>query len=183
MRVGDGTPANSLEYRGNEWHCGDAAVRTLNTGEAAMNLPLFVIIIIGTAAAVSAGIVFTVRGFKASAARATGAEKDAHDTADAAPAISRHDHATTELLKRFFDGKECAICKRPIPPVHRTGLKPGLLNPATHETYSWDQIPHENLAAALETQLPLCSGCVVAESFRKRFPDLVVDRRDLGASS
>jgi hypothetical protein len=128
---------------------------------------LVVIIVAATAAVVSAGIVFTVRGFKASAARATGPEKDGPET---------HDHATTGLLKRFFDGKECAICKRPIPPVSRTGLKPGLLNPATHETYSWDEIPNVNLSTALETFRPLCSGCQVAESFRRRFPDLVVDR-------
>lgn len=142
-----------------------------------MNTPLVVIIVIATAAAVSAGIVFTVRGFKASAARATGAEKDGNHTADAThAAISRHDHPTTELLKRFFDGKNCAICKRPIPPVHRTGLKPGLLNPSTHETYSWNEIPTVNLSTALENHLPLCSACQVAESFRHRFPDRVVDR-------
>ena len=119
-----------------------------------MNLaPVDVIIV--TAAALCAGIAFTLWRFKASAP---------------------HDRATTRLLERFFDGKECAICKRPIPPVHRGGLKPGLLNPATHETHSWDEIPTVNLAAVLETHLPLCSACEVAESFRQRFPDLVVDR-------
>jgi hypothetical protein len=80
------------------------------------------------------------------------------------------------VLKRFFDGKECAICKRPIPPVHWTGLKPGLLNPATHETQTWDEIPNVNLSTALDTHLPLCSACGIAESFRQRFPDRVVDR-------
>ncbi len=119
-----------------------------------MNLAL-VDIIIATAAAVCVGIAFTVWRFKATTA---------------------HDHATFELLKRFFDGKECAICKRPIPPVHRTGLKPGLLNPTTHEMHSWDEIPNVNLSTALETQLPVCSACEVAESFRQRFPGLVVDR-------
>jgi len=118
-----------------------------------MNLALAAIIT--TVAAVCAGIIFTVRAFRAPAG---------------------HDHATTELLKRFFDGKECAICKRPIPPVHRMGLKPGLLNPATHEAHSWDEIPNVNLSTALETHLPVCSACGVAESFRQRFPDLVVDQ-------
>ena len=142
-----------------------------------MNLPLLVIIVIGTAAAVSAGIVFTIRGFKASDARATGTETDTHHPAEGSHAqISRHDHAAIELLKRFFDGKSCAICKRPIPPVHRTGLKPGLFNPATHETHSWNEIPDVNLSTALQTQLPVCSSCQVAESFRQRFPDRVVDR-------
>lgn len=119
-----------------------------------MNLAL-VDVVIATAAAVCAGIAFTLWRFKAS---------------------PPHDRATTRLLERFFDGKACAICQRPIAPVHRMGLKPGLLNPATHETYSWDEIPNENLATALETYRPLCSECEVAESFRRRFPDRVVDR-------
>jgi hypothetical protein len=141
-----------------------------------MNVPLVVIIVVATAAAVSAGIAFTVRGFKASEARATGAPNNGVQPAEAQAASSRHDPATNEQLKRFFDGKDCAICKRPIPPVHRTGLKPGLWNPRTHETHSWDQIPNVNLSALLETELPICSACQVAESFRQRFPDRVVDR-------
>lgn len=142
-----------------------------------MDVPLFVVVVIvATAAVVSAGIYLTLRGFKASEARANGLGSDVPSTPDATPSISRHDPATTELLKRFFDGKACAVCKRPIPPVPRTGLKPGLLNPTTHETHSWDRIPHDNLARALEQELPMCPACVVAESFRQRFPDHVVDR-------
>ena len=137
-----------------------------------MILPLVVLVV--SAAAISAGIYLTVHGFKASAARAAGA-----GNGDAPPSVSAvvaHDPATTEVLKRFFAGKPCAICKRPIPPVQRTGPKPGLLNPETHQTQSWDRIPKEDLSAALETRLPLCSACVLAESFRERHPDLVVDR-------
>jgi hypothetical protein len=119
-----------------------------------MNVPLVAIITV--ASAVGAGIAFTVRTFKT--------KKEGHD------------HATTELLKRFFDGKECAICKQPIPPMHRMGLKPGLLNPATRETHTWNEIPNANLSTVLETHLPLCSACEVTESFRHRFPDRVIDR-------
>jgi len=142
-----------------------------------MDLPLLVVIVLVTAAVLAAGVTFTLRGFKATPARANGAEEDGGHQADAPHAASsRHDQATTELLRSFFDGRECAICKQPIPPVNRTGLKPGLLNPSTHEAHSWDEIPNVNLSSALQTQLPICSGCLVAESFRQRFPDLVVDR-------
>src|SRR5262245_22990516 len=143
-----------------------------------MNIPLVVIVAIATAAALGAGLALTVRGFKASE-RAAGAENNGHDTADAAQAaIARNDSATIELLKRFFDGKVCAVCKRPIPPVQRTGLKPGLMDPATHETHSWNEITkgNVNLSAALETQLPVCPSCQVSESFRQRFPEHVVER-------
>jgi len=141
-----------------------------------MILPL-VVIIIASAAAVSAGIYLTVRGFKASAARAVAADGNSNRPADTTDApVSRHDQATIELLKAFFDGKECALCKRAIPPVQRTGLKPGLLDPTTHQTYSWDRIPHDDLPAILASHSPLCPACQVAESFRQRHPDLVVDR-------
>ena len=140
-----------------------------------MILPL--VVIIASAAAVSAGIYLTIRGFKASAARAAAADGNGHAPGDAADApASRHDQTTIDQLKRFFDGKQCALCKRDIPPVQRTGLKPGLQNPTTRQTYSWDRIPHDNLPAILETHSPLCPTCQVAESFRERHPDLVVDR-------
>ena len=138
-----------------------------------MILPLVVLVV--SAAAIGAGIYVTVRGFKASAARAAGSNTDRAPAAHA-HAVITHDPTATDLLKRFFDGKSCAICKRVIAPVQRTGPKPGLLNPETHETHAWDQIPNENLQAALDTHLPLCSACVLAESFRHDHPDLVVDR-------
>ncbi len=111
-------------------------------------------ILVVTALAVCAGLAFTVWKFNAG---------------------TPHARATTRLLKGFFDGKQCAICHRPIPPVHRMGLKPGLFNPKTHETHSWDEISNVDLSTALENHLPVCSGCEVTESFRQRYPGLVTD--------
>jgi len=140
-----------------------------------MILPLVVLVV--SAAAISAGIYLTVRGFKASAARAAGVNGDGHEAATHVHAPISHDQSATESLKRFFDGKSCAICKRAIAPVQRTGPKPGLLNPETHTTHAWDHIPNENLSSALDTHLPLCSACVLAETFRQHHPDLIVDRQ------
>jgi len=136
-----------------------------------MILPLVVLVV--SAAAIGAGIYVTVRGFRASASRAN---NGGHPAADPVPGAIPHDHTATELLKHFFEGRSCAICKRAIPPVQRTGPKPGLLNPDTHETLAWDHIPNENLSTVLGSRLPLCSACVLAESFRQHHPDLVVDR-------
>ena len=136
-----------------------------------MILPLVVLVV--SAAAIGAGIYVTVRGFKASAARAN---NGGHVPVDHGHAAISHDHTATELLKHFFEGRSCSICKRAIAPIQRTGPKPGLLNPQTHESRSWDHIPNENLASVLETHLPLCSACVLAESFRQHHPELVVDR-------
>ena len=140
-----------------------------------MNL-LLVALIVATGVALCAGVAVTLRGFKADAADAPGAEPDGQHLHEAAHhTLSPHDRATTDVLKRFFDGKDCALCKRPIPPMRR-GLRPGLWNPTTHVAHSWDEIPKENLSTTLENELPICSDCQLAESFRERFPDLVVDR-------
>ena len=137
---------------------------------------LTLVVLVVSAAAISAGIYVTVRGFRASSARATGVSDGGQQTTSRAPGVVAHDQSETESLKRFFDGKACAICKRAIAPVQRTGPKPGLLNPETHQSYSWDHIPNEHLSSTFETHLPLCSACVLAESFRQRHPELVVDR-------
>lgn len=93
-------------------------------------------------------------------------------------AVAPEETLATNMLKRWFAGKSCAMCQRGIPPVHPGEPKPGLMNVAspTHETLSWDEIPTEQLPAVLETHLPVCASCHVAESFRRQFPDLVVDR-------
>jgi hypothetical protein len=139
-----------------------------------MILPLVVLVI--SAAVIGAGIYVTVRGFKASAAGAAATRAGAAGRAGQAPATITHDQTATALLNRFFDGKSCAICKRPIAAVQRTGPKPGLLDPETHQSQAWEHIANENLSAVLETRLPLCPACVLAESFRQHHPDLVVDR-------
>lgn len=83
-----------------------------------------------------------------------------------------------EILQRWYAGKRCAMCKRPIPVLSHVGPKPGLLNVASQETLSWEEIPAENLPAMFETHLAVCAHCQVAETFRRRFPDLVVERRN-----
>lgn len=141
-----------------------------------MNVPVLVLVVLATAAVVTAGIAFTIRGF-ASATRAANAERNGTEPVGTTHvAVSKHGPAATEILKRFFDGKDCAMCKRPVPPVQRTGLKPGLWNPVTHETHSWNEIPDDRLTSALDGQLALCPSCQVAESFRQRYPDRVTDR-------
>ncbi len=139
--------------------------------------PVQLVIFVVTALALGVSVGYTLRWFTRTSARPAGAGKDARPPTESVHhPISPHDHATTQLLKQYFDGKACAICERPVPAVHRTGLKPGLYHRDTHDTFTWDEIPNENLASMLETHLPLCSGCLVAESFRHRFPDLVLDR-------
>jgi hypothetical protein len=77
-------------------------------------------------------------------------------------------------------GRECAVCRREIGPVHITEPRPGLLNVASpgREILSWDDIPADHLEAVLDSHLPVCPSCNFAESFRREFPERVIDRDD-----
>ncbi len=79
------------------------------------------------------------------------------------------------LLKQWYAGRSCALCQRPIAKIHGEP-RPGLFNAGTRQTLSWNDIPPDQIPAALQTHLPVCANCNTAESFRREFPDLVVDR-------
>ena len=83
---------------------------------------------------------------------------------------------TKVIATHFFAGKRCGICQRAIEPPNAATLQPGFLNLVTHEVNAWDEIDPAKLTAATEHDLPLCANCTLAESFRQRFPDRVVER-------
>ena len=96
--------------------------------------------------------------------------------APAAPAGTR----TGDLLRSWFAGKSCTICERPIPPIQRIEQHPGLMSPS-RDLVSWEQFARdERLPQMLESHLPVCANCVMAETFRRQYPDLVVDRSEHG---
>lgn len=94
-------------------------------------------------------------------------------------AVAPVETRAASILRKWFAGKPCAICRRTIPPVHNAEQHPGLMNITTpaQELLSWDDIPaDEHLPAMLQSHLPVCSNCVLAETFRRQFPELVTDR-------
>ncbi len=133
-----------------------------------MSAVLLVIVVVASATIVGSTF-FTLRWFRA-ATRAPVDVKPSHAKSNP------HDAATTAQLKHFFEGKECAACSRPIPPVHLGDQRPGLLNAKTHEEIAWDDIPAANLSTTLESHAPICSHCLIVEAFRRQHPELVVDR-------
>lgn len=90
------------------------------------------------------------------------------------------DRQCLTTLKRWYTGRECAVCHREIGPVHATEPRPGLLNVAapSREILRWDDIPADHLQAVLDSHLPVCASCNLAESFRREFPERVTDRND-----
>ncbi len=79
------------------------------------------------------------------------------------------------LVTRWYAGKDCALCRKPIGTIHWHDHKPGLLTPE-HHTLDWRDVPPEKLPAIFETHAPVCWNCYVAETFRERYPELVTER-------
>jgi hypothetical protein len=85
--------------------------------------------------------------------------------------------APNNMTARFFTGKRCAMCQRPIDPPAAMTLQPGFMDPITRRVRPWDEIRPEALPEAFDTWRPLCMNCTLAESFRQKFPGRVTDRQ------
>ena len=80
-----------------------------------------------------------------------------------------------DILFRWYEGKDCAWCGRPIQEVHLGERKPALLT-ADQAAVEWSEIPAERLQETLATAQPLCFGCYIANTMRREHPELVIDR-------
>jgi hypothetical protein len=80
-----------------------------------------------------------------------------------------------KILASWYKDARCAFCQRPISPVTPGSLSPGLLSPGG-DILDWPQVEPERVFDVMATHRPLCASCLVAETFRRRFPDRVVDR-------
>ena len=90
--------------------------------------------------------------------------------------VAPEETLASSILTRWFAGKRCAICERQIPPVQPVEPKPGFMDITSHDVRGWDDIPVDTLPAVLESFVPVCSNCQVAETFRRQFPALVLER-------
>ena len=79
-----------------------------------------------------------------------------------------------ERLVKWYEGAVCALCGKSFEEIQWFSNKPGLLGPDS-EIRAWGEVPAGELAEVLGTHFPLCWDCQTAETFRARFPDLVID--------
>lgn len=77
-------------------------------------------------------------------------------------------------LARWYEGARCALCGADVGEIRWSEHRPALLGP-DRQTLEWEEISPESLPALLSTHLPICWNCNMAERFRARFPDLVLD--------
>ncbi len=79
------------------------------------------------------------------------------------------------VLMRWYRGKTCVYCGKPFEELQWIDHKPALQSPAG-SLVRWIGVSVENLSTVLETHLPVCWDCYIAQSFRIDHPDLVVYR-------
>jgi hypothetical protein len=79
------------------------------------------------------------------------------------------------ILKNWYEGKTCVFCGKTLGGIDWLDHKPALLS-SDRVTLEWNEIPAEKVPAVLQTHKPVCWDCHIAETFRRRYPELVVDR-------
>jgi len=79
------------------------------------------------------------------------------------------------LVAKWYEGKSCAFCHKPIGPLRHLDHVPALLGPDS-QTAEWKQVRPEKLPEIFETYRPVCWNCHVTETFRRLHPELVTNR-------
>jgi hypothetical protein len=84
-------------------------------------------------------------------------------------------HTVWTIASKWFEGKTCHYCQRPIAKFNHFNHAPGLLD-HRGQTIEWKEVPAKKLPQVLATSLPVCWNCHITESFRRMHPDLVTER-------
>jgi hypothetical protein len=79
------------------------------------------------------------------------------------------------ILAEWYLGKVCVCCGLPFGEIRWAGQKPALIW-TDKTTVEWDQVPAERLPAILETALPVCFACHMANTLVQEHPELALDR-------
>jgi hypothetical protein len=79
------------------------------------------------------------------------------------------------VVAQWYKNKKCVYCAKPIAP-QSFGHRAALLDPQG-TTREWSDVPADRVPDSLRTNWPVCWNCHVAETFRRKHPDLVTDRR------
>jgi hypothetical protein len=79
------------------------------------------------------------------------------------------------MLERWYEGKRCAVCRKPVDHRSWHAHRPAVIA-VDGTTYDWEMFPPEAIPQIMATHRPVCWNCHIAEMFRRKFPDLVVDR-------
>ena len=79
------------------------------------------------------------------------------------------------ILTKWYEGRTCVFCGKALGEIDWLDHKPALMS-LERVTLEWNEIPAEKVPVVLQTHIPVCWDCHIAETFRRRYPGLVVDR-------
>src|SRR6266536_6165009 len=79
------------------------------------------------------------------------------------------------ILTKWYGGRTCVFCGKALGEIDWLDHKPALMSPE-RVTLEWNEIPAQKVPAVLQTHMPVCWDCHIAETFRRRYPELAVER-------
>ena len=79
------------------------------------------------------------------------------------------------VLMRWYSGKRCVYCGQAFAELNWIDHQPALQSPSG-QLVEWKEVLIDDVRNVLETHLPVCWSCFIAQSFRRDHPDLVVYR-------
>lgn len=88
-------------------------------------------------------------------------------------AAAPHDCLLRSILTRWFAGKKCVYCDRPVAIAPRA--QQPALRLADGRTVDFAAMKPEDLVAHLDEFAPVCFDCHVSQQFRREHPELVTD--------
>jgi hypothetical protein len=88
---------------------------------------------------------------------------------------SPEDCLLRRVLADWYRGKACVFCRKPFGDIRWRDYKPGFIL-GDRGPRQWSEIRSEHIPEVLKTGKPVCWGCHIAETFRRRYPEMAVDR-------
>lgn len=67
------------------------------------------------------------------------------------------------IFSKWYQGKTCSCCGRPVGDISRWRHKPCLMSPEMR-LFEWKDVPAEEIPVVLGTHAPVCWNCLVAET-------------------
>ena len=79
------------------------------------------------------------------------------------------------VVNQWYHGRACVYCLRRFEDIQWHDHQPALAT-EDGELKQWSELKAEDLPDLFATARPVCWNCMIAETFRKEHPELVVDR-------
>ncbi|HKE29605.1 MAG TPA: hypothetical protein VKB88_44960 [Bryobacteraceae bacterium] len=90
-------------------------------------------------------------------------------------AAAPQDCLVRNILAKWYEGKSCRSCGRPIGPILAGAAHPAVRT-ADKISVEWSEIPAEQLQDVLSASQPVCFACHMASRTMREHPELVTDR-------